>query len=415
MLKIITAFYGVMTMIAMFSSTTVATSSMVPGVVAMWVALLIYTLGFRYQNKAVSVASESQYATVEKRDYIGLCAILGIVAIVLSSIVTKFYVGKSFPQVIAGMLAGQSLYAEYQEYFASSTISQFSISKIPFILSGAALKFIVLFVPIAVLITNREVKKIYWIICLVPVSAYVLFSVARGTSMELFEIAILAISIVFIRGQLFPGRKSQISNAKRVIVTLSLMLVTAIGFNYNVTIRSDAVCMTSELCEDKYSLVHEVSPALSEASYRMFGYLGFGSYVTSTYLTQKVFDSPSSILFALAPSAIGYDRGFTLPELLCDIELDCGYAWVPDLSRTMYGLGFLFWMSALFIVGSMSRSILARVVQNAGILDMIIFYFTLVYIITFPFGNVVTASSSNWIVLTLVIGFKLVSSRVNLK
>ena len=102
----------------------------------------------------------------------------------------------------------------------------------------------------------------------------------------------------------------------------------------------------------------------------------------------------------LFPFANFYDSGLE-PRFLCKFLLDCGVAWVPDLSIYILKFGFLFSLVFVFILGLIVRRLLLSAFIYNRFLNFGILYFIFLGFISLPVGNFVTISSSNWILFVL--------------
>ena len=187
-----------------------------------------------------------------------------------------------------------------------------------------------------------------------------------------------------------------------VLIGLAALLFYSFHISARYSFGEVAKCATNTLCLDNQSLLYYISPPLAELTFKLSAYFTFGIYYTSTLIDYFWFNNFTNFFMLLIPFASLYDVGLE-SRFLCGVMLDCGAAWVPDISIYMLKYGFLFILSFVFVLGVFVRRLLLSAFLSGSFLKFGILYFVFLGLVSLPVGNFVTVSSSNWILFVLLV------------
>ncbi|MGB8600140.1 MAG: hypothetical protein WCE88_11715, partial [Burkholderiales bacterium] len=90
---------------------------------------------------------------------------------------------------------------------------------------------------------------------------------------------------------------------------------------------------------------------------------------------------------------------------ICDVLLDCGAAWKPDVLKIIQNVGFLGLFFLIFFIGVSCRKLMVLIFRNPDLNQIVLIFYIFLLMISMPIGNFVTASSSNIILLLTALTF----------
>lgn len=371
------------------------------GLVLMWCLFGIFALGFSIHKNKYQLDSK----IVENSDSLENfpLSILSLISVAASIYSTYFYTGKGIQEVVLSIVSSLSLYNDYQAFFEDQALGSFSLSKLPAIFSSFALKSILIYSTIFMFSSNNKRSKLDKLWYSLILISYLFFSLARGTSFELFEILVLiwfCVKIKFFINQ----KKSKIISANKIFMLL-IALASISLYNYNIQARysfsDDIGCPTAQLCMATNSLILHISAPIAQLSNKLSGYFTFGILFSSVFITDIWMSSFGSFVTYLFPSA--FTSSNDIQVQICDIFLDCGAAWKPDVLKIIQNVGFLGLVFLIFTLGLFCRKLMAMILREPDFIKITLIFFIFLSMISIPIGNFVTASSSNIILLTLVV------------
>lgn len=401
LLKRIVFFWGAfLTVLAFINASTIGIMELASGLILMWIAYLAFMYGAsrtaqnRY-NAPVSRLSEAR---------LQLIISLAFSALAIPAII-QFYTGKTFIQVISGLLAGGSSYREYQEYFRYENLSQFSFAKVPIILLNSAAKFLLVFWTIRTFSYRENKRPLEIALAMTFPLLYVYFSIARGTSVELFELLCLFTVCLLLR---IDRRKMRITRV-RTIILMSIMAFIGISyFQYSLQVRGPMDCATAEICLDESTIIMRFLPSLGLVTYSLTGYFLFGIFFTSVAIQQVILATPINILTSAVPGGFLWNPSLRggMRSVICGKLIDCGVAWIPDSMNIIYVAGLSGFLALLYFIGLQSGKMTRNAIQGASLIDAMGLYFILIFMISLPVGSLLFISSSNVACVAIIIVLK---------
>lgn len=358
------------------------------GVIMM--GLIYIALNYGYIKCKKSILERQQ----EYKNINAILVAASLVSPLLAIYAVQFYSGSLPQDVILNIISGNSNYAAYQEYFASENIKEFTISKIPAIVCMLIIK--ILLVTCSIRYTTKQKKKVsdYFSVAL-PILSHLYISIGRGTSIELFELLFL---IYFLQQNKNINKEFFIR--KKSIYFLAISLLTLVAFNYNINARSEMGCVVRGICYQTNILSLPLGD-FDKLIYGLIGYFSFGIYYIHYSITNYIFSDGILALASLLP--------FTLPEFIGDPNLrrvicetlDCGAAWQPDIVTFIFNYGLIMTFYGIYMCGKFIARLDYEKAQPNGLWSSASQFMLFLTIISLPFGNVVTNSSSN--ILSLLI------------
>lgn len=391
--------YLFLALLAAFASITIPFTDLLPGLALSWIALIFFFIGAN-----VKTQYPRTYPANAKQFKIPLLAVTAM-GVACSLFATKFYTGQQISSVISALSSGASLYNEYQKYFAQEGIAQFSLNKVPAIVAMYLLKICVLYSFIRVTLLEDKIRAAHIFFLITTVASQMFFSIARGTSFELFEIILLLWFCLSLRAHL-KKEKGRILTTSKLIFAMSAIAALSL-YSYNISARYSfgevAACATTELCFKADTLLNQASPSLAQLSYKLSGYFTFGIYYVSHVIKYYWLNDFNNFISLLSPIAM-FNETAMKPNFLCDKTLDCGAAWSPDLVSYLVNLGILLTLVFVMFIGYLSKRLLSKIKLNKSILEIGALFYIFLSIISLPVGNFITASSSNILVIVTIIG-----------
>lgn len=312
------------------------------------------------------------------------CLLLGL------NYVVYFYTGVTVIGAVDNLVSGTSNYLSYQNYFAESGLGQMSLAKIAPILINVYIKlsflhsFFLLFSP------GAPPKYRVVLYCVVCCCILLLYSISRGTNIELFELVFAIAYCVSSREDLVRAMR------KYIFLILAAVVAVAILFMQSVNARAIISCYTAELCIDDSALLSQISEGFAYFTFVLSGYFTFGLY----YLGHIAVDVLLNNIFGFVAFP-GLNHSFdSFGALMCDITFDCGVNWEPDFSKVIAILGLAPAPCFLFLVGYALKITQNRLRLSYSFSDFCTSYMIALYLISLPVGQFISASSQNVIILS---------------
>jgi hypothetical protein len=391
-LSMIFGWYVTITLLAFFGAHTLSFVQVFSGVLLSWLLALSFFIGYSLNQKLSITSQPFEYNLVITRIPLIYVALTSIAA---SIFLIYFYTGKSITEVFTGFLNGESLYYQYQQYFREQELEVFSVTKIPAILSGFMLKMTVLYTYIKVLVLDKKtIQNFTWLI--IVTSSFALFSIARGTSIEIFEILLLIWFLVVMKLVVSGGSKIA-KNSSRIII-LTLAGFSLFIYTYNISARysfnESDYCATRELCKNPDTLIYSLSPQLGDLTYALSGYFTFGIFYSSSYINSVWFTSWNNLFSGLIPYRY-LIYGETNRSLVCDVVIDCGVAWQPDAMLFVQAFGVIGLFIFTFLLGRYAKKLYFSFVNEQNVLSIGLLFLIFLSMISLPVGNFLLSSSAN--------------------
>ncbi|OQA22235.1 MAG: hypothetical protein BWY63_00927 [Chloroflexi bacterium ADurb.Bin360] len=412
--RLVVLWYIALTVLALFGAHTLTVSDIFAGLVLTWTLGLVFVLAFVHWEPPTMIQSASPQEAREERRRVRFLVLASVMSVAISILLIRFYTGNTPSQVFVSLLQQESLYHRYQTYFQEQELWRFSLQKVPVVLLSALLKLSLVYTFISVLALRRSLTAGRFVILVVTGASYLLFSAARGTSFELFELFLLIGFSLTIRGMIWQADTG--SRRKSSVVLLALAVAFLTLYSYNISTRfgtslSTYYCVTLELCKNPESLLYLVSPALGELSFLLAGYFSFGIFFSSSFISSIWSSSFSNLIRGLFP--LGFTGSYGIREGVCDRIIDCGSAWMPDSMVLLQYLGVVGLVALTFALGRIARLLTARATGVRDLYAAEVLYFVVLAMFSLPVGNFLLISSSNILSFIVILAFYFWSRSVN--
>ncbi len=362
--------------------------------------------GFVPAERSTTWAQHKKVRTPTKR-----MVFLALVSAGASVYASFFYTGKSLEAVALAFLQNESAYNSYQSYIADQSLTSFTSDQVLPFAAGIFVRLTFLYSIFLLWVKNANFKFLDFVAIAISAFSFAYQGISRGTSIEIFEIALYFIVCQKYRELIFPVKGS---NTLRIIVTAALVLGAAGLFYYNQAARYEfggqTGCITNELCFDHHSLIHEEENFLSILVYRLNGYFSFGMYFLASYL--KIWmQSDWGALAIFLPAEIV--SGISSREMICRNVVDCGANWVPDIAVSLDSFGILGTVLLLVALGVLSRKVMKELARQDSFLWLVLCYYITVTSVSLFVGNFVFSSRASVASLILIIGLLFLRRRIN--
>lgn len=392
-----------LTIIVLVAPVTISIFEFLPGMILMWLIFFIYKLGITGRG-AISKDSEFVNLTDLHRDTSILSFSLGVIFLVYIPFYVSFYTGNTFNDILDTLLGNNTNYRNYQMYFESNNLSELSVKKMPYIISFALIKLGASLSILKILVFQEKRKKIDYITLLFIIFSFLYSSIGRGTSFELFELFTMIVFAFLLKIRIKIGSLTLPRRNIFQIVGVSLILIIYFIINianrFNVAesiIESDFSfinCATNEFCVDNKSLIYKISPVFAVTLFQLANYFTFGIFFSSKLITGVFLKSIEGFLSFVIPSGAFLFFGKSYTNIVCELLIDCGHDWIPDIVMLMMYLGGMGTVLFLYYLGVVSGKFFIKAV-NGSLFSSLLLYYIIVFVISLPSGNFITASSSN--------------------
>jgi hypothetical protein len=406
--RLVFMWYLFLTLLALFASISISISELVMGLILLWFIFICFWGGCSTKlYRSYDIPDFSDHRNQTKKAPLALLTLGSVIA---SLYAAKFYTGNSASEIIAVIRSHGSLYNQYQNYFAAHDLAVFSLAKIPAIFSLFYLKIAALYGFIYVIVLSPKINWLHCVYVLIISAATLFFSMARGTSFELFELMLLLLFSMAMR-RFMQHQKGLSLRAKILLFALASIVLAA--YSYNISARyafgEVSSCSTYELCFSDSTLFAQLSIALAKLSFKLSSYFTFGLFYTSKFIEDFWLSSLSHFISLLLPFASLYDSELS-SRLLCGISLDCGAAWVPDVVNYLLYLGLILLLMLAFSMGILVNYLLRNALRQKKFLDLCALYFIFLVFVSPQIGNFITVSSSNKLTI-LFVGLGMIITR----
>ncbi|WP_122645541.1 hypothetical protein [Enterococcus mediterraneensis] len=408
-MKIVGFFYALYTIFIflIISITSLEFWNIFPSILLMWLIFSFFVLGGTAKKREYKEKKEFKVISwlACQPNYIFLFLI--IISILFSFLVVRFYTGQTFLTVINNLKNGISNYAQYQKHFSENQISEFSISKLPFIFMMAFVKFNLFYGSFSLVLNSDKTQKMKFIKILYLISgafSYLYIGIARGTNFEMFEFVVLIIALIFLKN------RTQKINLKKLLFMSIIIFMSVLIFIEVISQRGGSRVITYYISRDvSYnpdSVVARYFPRLVILLISVYDYFGFGFFYGAVFLNSVVFTSLSNFLIYLLPFFPKIFNKLSSSEQMRNL-IDIGTKWNPDQYVFIANFGIICLFIVTFILGIIMRHQRQRF--NGVILtsDMLINFLILLQMISFPIGNFIMVSSSSKIIIFGLILYKI--------
>jgi hypothetical protein len=361
--------------------------------------VFVFPLFLFYKNKYIYQNNRNVDVGIDSKSTFKFHENIKLITVILSVIyVINFYTGMTPIQVFGNLSAGISNYLQYQEYFADSGLSDFSISKIIPIIIGVYIK-LNLIISIEYVSLNWRRDKL-WIKLsnLGVILSYLFYSLARGTNFELLEIFLM---LIYFNSLKFNIKKAILSNIKYGLVFLALTFSLFAYFLHSVNLRAIISCYTEDLCLDTTAILYAIDKDLAYLSFVLSGYFTYGIRFIGFFFL-NFFEGNISYSFVY-PLLF---RDESVSYVVCS-AIDCGVNWQPDFMSLVNFFGILLAIPFSYVLILFFSKIHACVSLDSNLAHKILGYFGFLYMFSLPIGQFISSSSSNLIlmVMTLILYF----------
>ena len=399
--SIITIWAAFLTVLAFINASTIGIGDLASGLLLMWITYLIFFYG---TSKAKQELFQIEYRKYpEARLQLIVSVIFSAIAIPL---VIRFYTGKTVLDVVNGIIGGGASYQEYQNYFKYMNLSEFSVAKVPIVLMNSIAKFLLIYWVIRTFVYRERKRLLEIALSFMLPFLYLLFSLARGTSYEMFELMCLLVLSIFLRKERY---RLSFGRLRAVILILTIFFLGINYFQYSLNVRGPMECATAEICLDESTFLMRYLPGLGMITYKFTGYFLFGIFFSSVVIEQLILANSSNILAAIVPGGFLWNTKMHggMRFLICGKLIDCGAAWIPDTMNILYVIGLIGLTALLYFVGLQCGKMSANAIDRSSVIDAVGLYFVMIFMISLPVGNLLSVSSSNILCIVFVIFLKL--------
>jgi len=414
------------------AGTTLVIDDVLAGTALMWVLFLLFKMGTLVSPKALlcrsargharSVAQASGRST-ERQEPVQLdqfaaeqpwiarssgpvLMILGASTLVCAVIIARVFAGVGPSEVLASLSGGSGRYLEYIQF--DEIVRESGFAQWPYLILMMYKKALLIYGVMAIVVLTRKPRARHWVFIGMCAAAQIYGSLARGTTFEVFELAVLLMFAFFMRAGAFG--KSGLS-PKRILLIATLALGAIWYFTYNIQERGREFGhrAASDIQIDDSGALPSVVTTFTSG---MFDYWGFGIYYSSTFVDQLWLSSGASLDAGLFPG--GLSRFYMDdPSSLMDAIVSMGARWRPDMILLLQTAGFIGLVMGCLLLGSLYR----RASPKRTAVALMVQYFVIMQMLSFPVGNFVFVSADNrYLSLLLLFAFLFVRpSRKNLR
>lgn len=308
---------------------------------------------------------------------------------------SRYYTGIGLFEALVQTLEGINNYAAYQNYFSENSIEVFTISKLPAILASAFVKGVFLYsISVFMLYKNQKGRKYFLLLSIIPL---VLYSIARGTFFEIFEIVICILYFYKVTSTKIVS-VLKLKSLKNNIYLISTAIVLTFIFSLNAAKRYESKsllinseCLIEGMCFEPYSNFISIEFPIHLLS----GYFSVGMYFVTEYIT-ILFDG--NLLPSIIPLVTTKFFNFTKLDLvsdLCTSYVPCGVSWQPDLFGWFSSFGLILTLLIFPLFFYLVFKIEKLLLHNLNLYSLPLLYLLFIYVISLPVGNFYTTSSAN--------------------
>ncbi len=390
------------TILPFFAAINTSILDLTLGFVVVWLSFIVALVGSLFVSKKESV----KHLLDRKHDTdcnVRFLLLITSISFVLSLYAANFYTGNNFADVINAILVGDSNYNNYQIYFKDNDIGVFSISKLPAIFSMFCVKLILFYCFYCLLLSKKELQAKTLFLLAFSVVPSIYFSLARGTSFEIFNLLVLSWFTFIVRYMKFDLKFILFS--RTIIFGGVFVLICILSYNYNISARYSfeftTDCTSSNVCYDRNSFISLISPSLGYFTSQMASYFTFGLLYTNNFIAEMYFFSYKDLFYLFTP--YGYVSEYDA-TYLCRDGFDCGANWIPDVIKILYNNGLILFFIVVFLIGLLlSRFLNKRNAKDLCFTDFVSAFYCFYFFISLHVGNFITSASDNQLMIFLVI------------
>lgn len=398
-LKYIKYYYIGLTLFALISPLTLAFTDFLPALFIMWSVFFVFWSTIFFNKKKHFL--EGRPVLLKRYSQYKVSVGIMVYAIFFVPLYIKFYTGGDFINSVSSFLTfkamgSESTYGSYQSYFEDANLQEFSIQKIPYIVGAGILKFLYWGLFIRTLAFKKVATKVEYFSVFIVTILYVFSGMARGTSFENFEIIMLSIFTVLAREKLINNRNW--FSRKTQYFILIFVILGGGYFIFSKSLRGSGELLavekvTNEMVYDPDAFLSVYMQKLSLVLHGFNGYFLFGIYYSSvTFGT--ICSSFTGLLSILIPKGVyllGISESYN--SIICSNVIDCGAAWIPDITKLMDNLGIILFVCLIVLLAKLSLKFYRRMLSGS-VIATVLLYVIVLFFFSLPVGNFVTASSS---------------------
>jgi len=395
MIKLFYSFLTVFVLIAV-NVTTMSILDVLPALFLMWLFFAAFYFGFyskKKMNYEPAKPSNSRFLFERKKVFVG------VIVIIFSLSIIRFYTGQTFVSVIKNLVNGNSPYLLYQQYFVVHNLGALTLEKIPFSLMLFAIKLVLIYSFAALLLVKNKTTMGEKLFLVVVSAAYLFFGLARGTNFEFFEFCILIAFIILTRAT--KGGKRSISLRTTIIVGV-VAIIGIVVFSIIISYRGNfGYYITSDIGYDSDTIISKLLPTFSLLLSGLTMYFGFGFYYISTYFYNVWLHNIFYTMAGFLP--MGY-KLFGIDSITNEVNryTDPGTNWHPDTLLFIQYFGVFGLLILCFIAGRFLKKLDNNCTSRKDYLTYMINYVIMLQMISLPIGNFVIVSSANKLLVFLL-------------
>ncbi|NIK11793.1 hypothetical protein [Alkalibacillus almallahensis] len=396
--KFLYILFSIYILLAIFS-TTLSLFYIIPSIIMLWLNYIFFNLGIRSFNLKQTNFNRKAQNTQPLLFRLSKMKLMFVIIIVnvFSILATNYYTGQTPISLMQLFLDGGSQYNQYQEYFRTNNLSQFNLSKIPYVLMLFIIKFVLIYSYITVFTHNKKISKFNLFFIIMISIPHIYFGQARGTNFELFEIVILIIFIIFVRQKIYATKKLNLSNYLKITFVILIMIFI---FNFMLGLRGVEFNqhITNDIQYNSNEILPKISQELSIFILSIFNYLGFGFFYTSTYIQEIWFSSSTNLISGFFPGML--NSNLNLTQSVRSL-IDVGVKWTPDSMKLIENYGYIGLLLFCFLLGFLSKYTYQSMHSRSVV--YIINFLIVLQMFSLPIGKLILTTSATKLIVLVVI------------
>lgn len=306
----------------------------------------------------------------------------------ISNLTINYYTGLTLFSTLQNLINSDSNYNFYQSHFRENERFNFELKKL-FYVSFISIIKITAFYYIYNFVFFDD-SKLWSVAFLLPL---IFFSIARGTSVEVFEMIIFLFSVLFLKSKLYHIKIMWFKY-------LPIAVLASVIFIWNISLRMDQYSLTNT-CFGPFCYKSFFNLPFDNLFYFLGVYFFSGFYnLYLLYNTNGLFEilMPFNAVFT-----------FSISEI-CKSKLVCG-SWHPALVYLLPLLGIL----AIFFLFFLHKivNIFLKKSRSAFMTAMVLYQYTYVVYSIF-IGEGLFSSAPNKLILLITFLFLFIPKKINL-
>lgn len=407
-IKLIRWYYLFLTFCALLAPLNYSVWQFAPALLLIWMSYIVFKSGCQ---KGLSLSIKNVIVKDNAGDMSKLFFAFTIGMIVFIPLYVKFYTGGNLATLAMGFysnVGADSNYQEYQRYFMENNLEQFSIQKLPYIIGYGLTKLLFYFFTFSYVGFSKKLSIGKIVLLVILFLLYSLVGMARGTSFENFELLILLLFATLVRRKVIF--KKSFYSRRQIISIFIIIAIVGTAFVVSKSLRSGGGSLeelrgpTDTLTYDSSSIIMSIFPIIGKIALSFSGYFTFGLYFTSELFWRIWINSVNGFLEMLFPFVAPYAERFSSYRLALTADgVDCGACWDPDLAGFSFYLGLPLLFVVIYILGVLSGKAYNKTLINNDVGNCLVLYLIVYEMISLHVGNFLVVSSSNKIMLIMVI------------